>query len=73
MKRRISAEQFGGAVSKALPFDHDPCMHSYWQVREMSGLKPLRACRNRMDLSLLEQVSPIEWENVVLMANTSSI
>jgi hypothetical protein len=73
VKRRVSAEQFGGRVSKALPFDPDSCMHSLRRYAKCQGLKPLWACRNGMDLSLLEQVSPIEWDNVVLMAHTSSI
>ena len=39
----------------------------YWQAREISRV--LRHCDpidNEVDLSLLEHVSPIEWDNVVL-------
>ena len=39
----------------------------YWQACEISRV--LSECdpgRNGIDLSLLEHVSPIEWDNVVL-------
>ena len=43
--RRISTEQFGGAVSKALPFDPDPCIHSLLagtrNVRVLSHCGPM--------------------------------
>ena len=49
-------------------FDADPiaCI-VYWQAREIDRV--LNECDpegNRINVSLLEHVSPIEWENVVL-------
>ena len=39
----------------------------YWQAREISGvLSQCDPAGNGIDLSLLEHVSPIEWDNVVL-------
>jgi hypothetical protein len=39
----------------------------YWQAREISRvLSQCDSAGNEIDLSLLEDVSPIEWDNVVL-------
>jgi Tn3 transposase DDE domain len=39
----------------------------YWQAREISRVSGhCDAAGNGIDLSLLEHVSPIEWDNVVL-------
>jgi hypothetical protein len=39
----------------------------YWQAREISRvLSQCDPVGNRVDLSLLEHISPIEWDNVVL-------
>jgi TnpA family transposase len=36
----------------------------YWQAKEISRV--VRACGPEIDVSMLEHVSPIEWENVIL-------
>jgi hypothetical protein len=39
----------------------------YWQAREISrALSQCDPATDGLDLSLLEHVSPIEWDNVVL-------
>ena len=38
----------------------------YWQAREISRVLSQCPLANKVDTSLLEHVSPIEWDNVVL-------
>jgi hypothetical protein len=46
----------------------------YWQACEISRvLSECDPLANRIDLCLLEHVSPIEWDNVVLYCHISSI
>ena len=45
----------------------DPGVYVYWQACEISRvLSECDPVANGIDLSLLEHVSPIEWDNVVL-------
>jgi hypothetical protein len=44
----------------------------YWQAREISrALSGCDPAANRINLSLLEHVSLIDWDNVVLYGHTS--
>ncbi|MGO9055797.1 MAG: hypothetical protein ACLQU2_00180 [Candidatus Binataceae bacterium] len=46
----------------------------HWQAREISRvLSQHEPVANGVDLTLLEHVSPIEWDNVVLYSSISSI
>jgi hypothetical protein len=46
----------------------------YWQAREISRvLSQCDPLANGVDTSLLEHVSPIEWDNVVFTVSISSI
>ena len=36
----------------------------YWQAKEISRV--VRGCGPEIDISMLEHVSPIEWDNIIL-------
>jgi hypothetical protein len=44
----------------------DPGCIVYWQLAGAGNLSQCDPHANGIDLSLLEHVSPIEWDNVVL-------
>jgi hypothetical protein len=64
---RINARELWEQMNNCSCLNLIPACIVYWQACEISRV--LRECdpiANEIDLSLLEHVSPIEWDNVVL-------
>ena len=42
----------------------------YWQARDFAGVRACQPEDDKLDITLLEHVSPIEWDNVICTGST---